>query len=134
MSSNNQLVEKSCKILIVDDEPYNIRVLKLKFENAGYTVVTASNGLDGLNKFRIECPDVVITDIKMPVMDGQEMCKSLQEVGKGKPFIIIVITSTAEQSDRLWVNEIDNANLVEKPISPSHLLALVKDYFNNPFS
>ena len=130
MSNNNQSVDKPCKILIVDDEPYNIRVLKLKFENAGYTVVTASNGLDGLNKFIAEGPDVVISDIRMPVMSGQEMCKSLQELGKGKPFLIIIITSTAEQSDRLWVDEIDNANLVEKPVSPSHLLAVVEDYLN----
>ena len=123
---------KNGKILIVDDEPYNTRMLKLKFENAGYKVVTASNGLDGLNKFKIEYPDVVITDIRMPVMNGREMCQSLKESMKERRFLIIVITATIDNTERLWVNEINNANLVEKPISPNYLLTLVEDYLNEP--
>jgi len=125
-------VGKNGKILIVDDEPYNTRVLKLKFENAGYKVVTASNGLDGLNKFKMEYPDVVITDIRMPVMTGWEMCLSLKESMKERRFLIIVITATIDNTERLWVNEINNANLVEKPISPNYLLTLVEDYLNEP--
>lgn len=132
MSNINNVVDKSGKILIVDDEPYNTRVLKLKFENAGYKVLTASNGLDGLKKIKMEYPDVVITDIRMPVMTGREMCQSLKESMNERRFLIIVITSTIENSERLWVNEIHNASLVEKPISPSHLLALVEDYLNEP--
>ena len=123
---------KSGKILIVDDEPYNTRVLKLKFENAGYKVVTASNGFDGLSKFKMEYPDVVITDIRMPVMTGWEMCLSLKESMKERRFLIIVITATIDNTERLWVNEINNANLVEKPISPNYLLTLVEDYLNEP--
>jgi len=125
-------VGKNGKILIVDDEPYNTRMLKLKFENAGYKVVTASNGLDGLNKFKMEYPDVVITDIRMPVMTGWEMCLSLKESMKERRFLIIVITATIDNTERLWVNEINNANLVEKPISPNYLLTLVEDYLNEP--
>ena len=132
MSNINNFVGKNGKILIVDDEPYNTRVLKLKFENAGYKVVTASNGLDGLNKFKIEYPDVVITDIRMPVMNGREMCQSLKESMKERRFLIIVITSTVDNTERLWVNEINNASLVEKPISPNYLLTLVEDYLNEP--
>ncbi len=132
MSNINNFVGKSGKILIVDDEPYNIRVLKLKFENAGHKVVTASNGLDGLNKFKMEYPDVVITDIRMPIMTGREMCQSLKESMKERRFLIIVITSTIDQTERLWVNEINNTSLVEKPISPNYLLTLVEDYLNEP--
>ena len=132
MSNINNFVGKNGKILIVDDEPYNTRVLKLKFENAGYKVVTASNGLDGLNKFKMEYPDVVITDIRMPVMNGREMCQSLKESMKERRFLIIVITATIDNTERLWVNEINNANLVEKPISPNYLLTLVEDYLNEP--
>ena len=132
MSNINNVADKSRKILIVDDEPYNIKVLKLKFENAGHKVVTASNGLDGLNKFKMEYPDVVITDIRMPVMTGREMCQSLKESMKERRFLIIVITSTTDQTERLWVNEINNTSLVEKPISPNYLLTLVEDYLNEP--
>jgi len=132
LSNINNFVGKNGKILIVDDEPYNTRMLKLKFENAGYKVVTASNGLDGLNKFKIEYPDVVITDIRMPVMNGREMCQSLKESMKERRFLIIVMTSTTDTTERLWVNEINNVSLLEKPISPNHLLALVEDYLNEP--
>lgn len=132
MSNRSCFTGKSQKILIVDDEPYNTRVLRLKFENAGYTVIVATDGLDGLGKFKIESPDVVITDIKMPIMNGREMCKSMKEAGNGRSFLIIVITSTVDQIDRLWVNGMGNASLVEKPISPGHILTLVNDYFNKP--
>ncbi len=118
------------KILIVDDEPCNTRVLKLKFENAGYNVIIASNGLDGLNKFKKEFPDAVVTDIKMPVMDGREMCRSLKEAGGGREFLVIVITSTIDRAERLWVDEMTDATLVEKPISPNHILSILEDYFH----
>lgn len=119
------------KILIVDDEPYSNRVLKLKFENAGYEVITACNGLEGLNKYKTEFPDVVISDIRMPLMNGQEMCQYLKEAGNGKPLLTIVITSTIAQNEREWVNKIENAILIEKPISPGHLLSIVENYFKN---
>jgi CheY-like chemotaxis protein len=124
--------KKSHKILIVDDEPFNCRILKLKLENAGYNVVTASNGEEGLSKFMVECPDVVISDIRMPRMNGYEMCKCIKEVSNGRPYLTIVITSTVEKRERSFVNEIENAVLLEKPISPGHLLTIVEDYFNKP--
>lgn len=125
-------MKKPYKILIVDDDSYNIRVLKLKFENAEYNVITASNGIDGLNKFQTEHPDVVISDINMPLMDGHEMCLSLREASKGRSFLVIVITGSVEREERLWVNEIDNACLVEKPVSPRRLLTIVEDYLDKP--
>lgn len=121
---------KSHKILIVDDEPFNCRVLKLKFENAGYSVVTGSNGEEGLSKFMVECPDVVISDIRMPKMNGYEMCKCIKEVSNGRPYLTIVITSTVEKRERSFVNDIENAIILEKPISPGHMLTIVADYLN----
>lgn len=132
MSNLKILNEKSRKILIVDDEPCNTRVLKIKFENAGYKVIIASNGLDGLNKFKKEFPDAVVTDIKMPVMDGREMCRSMMEAGQGREFFVIVITSTIDRAERFWVEEMRDATLVEKPISPNHILSIIEDYFNKP--
>ena len=131
MSEGNK---KSHKILIVDDEPFNCRVLKLKFENAGYSVVTGSNGEEGLSKFIVECPDVVISDIRMPKMNGYEMCKCIKEASNGRPYLTIVITSTVENRERLFVNDIENAILLEKPISPGHMLTIVEDYLNKSAS
>lgn len=116
-------------ILIVDDEPFNCRVLKLKFENAGYKVVAALNGLDGLDKFRTESPDVVITDINMPVMDGREMCSSLREIGCGRQFLTIVMTSLVDKAEMVWVDKLENIIFIEKPLSPNKLLSKVEEYF-----
>ena len=126
--------KKSHKILIVDDEPFNCRVLKLKFENAGYSVVTGSNGEEGLSKFIVECPDVLISDIRMPKMNGYEMCKCIKEVSNGRPYLTIVITSTVEKRERSFVNDIENAIILEKPISPGHMLTVVEDYLNKSAS
>lgn len=129
VAENNK---KSLKILIVDDEPFNCRVLKLKFENAGYSVITGSNGEEGLSKFMLESPDVVISDIRMPRMNGYEMCKCIKKADNGRPYLTIVMTSTVEERERSFVNEIENAILLEKPISPSHMLTIIEDYLNKP--
>lgn len=117
------------RVLIVDDEPYNIRIIKLKFEKAGYDVITATNGVEGLKKFKQEHPHVVITDVKMPLMDGQEMCQSIEKLNKESSFLLIVITSTIDREYRLWTDSINNAYLVEKPFSPAHLLSVVREFF-----
>lgn len=124
--------KKTHKILIVDDEPFVCRVLRLKLENAGYKVFTAPNGHEGLNSFKVESPDVVISDIRMPGMNGYEMCRLIMEESNGKPYLTIIITATVEKSEKSFANEMENAILLEKPISPSRLLTIVEDYLNKP--
>lgn len=118
------------KILIVDDEPHIARVLKLKLENAGYEVITAVNGLDGLEKFIKEKPSVFITDINMPIVDGQELCKMIDERKEKHPFFIIVMTSSVESDLHIWARENENIHFVEKPFSPRNMLQLVEQYLS----
>lgn len=122
--------KEAAKILIVDDEPFNLRVLKLKFENAGYQVLLAKNGEEGLEKFHAERPDVVITDINMPVMDGKEMCERLPETGD---FFLLVMTASLEDDAQDWTADISGASFVQKPISPRELLEKIDRYLvENP--
>ena len=107
------------KILIVDDEPFNLRVLKLKFENAGHRVFLARNGQEGLEKFHRENPDVVITDINMPIMGGKEMCERLPKTGN---FFLLVMTASVEIDAQDWAADIPGISFVQKPISPRGLL------------
>ena len=118
------------KILIVDDEPHIIRVLKLKLENAGYEVVTAANGNDGLEKFLKEKPSVVISDIYMPHLNGEELYNMMASHWKNEPCFVIVMTSSVDQSLHGWAKEISNINFVEKPFSPSNILKLINEYFS----
>jgi len=118
------------KVLIVDDEPYILRVLKLKLENAGYEVVTAVNGLDGLEKFVKEMPAVVISDVNMPHFNGQDMYKMMELHMKKDPFLVIVMTSSLDSSIKRWANDISNIHFLEKPFSPNNVLHLIKGYFS----
>ena len=118
------------KVLIVDDEPHIVRILKLKLENAGYEVLTAINGIDGLEKFVKEKPSVVITDINMPHIDGQELYKMMETLKKKDPYFVIVITSSVDGAIHRWAKEMPNIHFVEKPFSPNNMLNLINEYFS----
>lgn len=113
------------KVLIIDDEPHISRVLKLKLENADYEVITAINGIDGLEKFVKEKPQIIITDINMPLIDGKELCKIIDDYKDKNPFFIIVMTSSVERDVYSWAKENKNFHFVEKPFSPRKILQLV---------
>jgi CheY-like chemotaxis protein len=118
------------KVLIVDDEPHIVRVLKLKLENAGYEVLTAVNGIDGLEKFLKEKPAVVITDINMPLVDGQELYEMMEQYKNKDPYFVIVVTSSVDGDIHRWAKEMSNIHFVEKPFSPSNMLNLINEYFS----
>jgi CheY-like chemotaxis protein len=115
-------------ILVVDDEPFVPRVLELKLGRAGYRVITAPNGLRGLELIAREHPQVVITDISMPGMDGFELCREAQKYRKDHNFLLIVITSRTEREMRQWMDSIPDLIFFEKPLSPRSLLRTVDAY------
>lgn len=116
------------KILIADDEPYVIRVIKLKLINAGYEVTTASNGLEALEKIESLRPDVLISDINMPKLSGKELCFRSMPLKQEKEFLTIVITSSIEKADRDWVHSLEKTVFLEKPFSPKALLNIIGQY------
>ncbi|MBT3388003.1 MAG: response regulator, partial [Desulfobacula sp.] len=67
------------KILIVDDEEIIVKLLAMSLRSDGYEIVTANSGEQGLEVFKSESPDIVVTDIKMPGMDGLELLKKIKE-------------------------------------------------------
>ena len=119
------------RILLVDDEPHIIRVMKLALEREGYEVDIAPNGLEALNKLRQQTPDIMITDIAMPRMTGEELCKQIANEMPDREFLIVVTTSRTEIEHRDWSREIDNLLFLEKPVSTRKLTVLLKDYFVN---
>lgn len=124
-------MKKTTKVLIVDDEAYIRRVLELKLKNKGYEVFTAVDGTDGLEKFDLCKPDVVITDIKMPGVDGQALCEYINSSTNNKPYLIIVITCSVSDSNMRWINNMVDTLIMEKPFSPSRVLEAIEDYIDN---
>lgn len=120
------------KILVADDQPHVLRVLRLVLEKAGYQVDTAANGRIALNWIRLNQPDALITDISMPEMGGRELCENLQREWPDRRFPILVMTSRTERSEKDWTRAIANLELVEKPVSPRHLVNRMGHLLDTP--
>lgn len=118
------------QILIADDEPHVIRVLKLTLEREGYGVAAVGNGEQALQQIRSAHPDVLITDIQMPRMTGRELCQAIEAEWPQRRFTIIVMTSMTEREQREWVASLKNIQFLEKPLSPRRLVAFLHEHFS----
>lgn len=112
------------KILVADDELEIVRVVRGYLENAGYRVLTASNGRDALFIARDEKPDLVVLDLSMPEMDGLTLTRQIQVEQPG--IAIIMLTARVEEMDRILGLELGADDYVTKPFSPRELVARVK--------
>jgi len=111
------------RILIVDDQPHVIRVVKLGLESGGYEVDSASNGSECLVKLCTAHPDFLVTDIDMPRMSGRELCLAIEEQFPDRAFPIVVLTSRTEMEHREWTRKMNNLAFMEKPVSIRRLLS-----------
>lgn len=120
------------RILIVDDEAVVVRVLKLVLERSGYEVESRPNGQAALERILEQAPDVLITDIEMPRMSGEELCKQIHERFPDRDYPIFVVTSVTAMEHRVWSSEIPNLVFLEKPVSARKLLVVLSEYFTAP--
>jgi CheY-like chemotaxis protein len=118
------------RILLVDDEPHVIRVLRLMLEREGYDVNTANDGNEALAKMAAGRPDVMVSDIQMAGMDGRELCRTTRARYPDERFPIFVMTSMTAASEREWVRELAHVEFLEKPLSPRQLIARLTTHFN----
>ena len=116
-------------IIIVDDEPHVIRILRLALERENYRVFTAYNGENALQILEEYYPDILITDIDMPRMNGKELCRQIDEKFPNRNFLILVLTSRAERDLRKWASGIPNLEFLEKPVSVTNLKKMLGNYF-----
>ena len=117
------------KILVIDDDAQIRRVVELKLKNRGYEVLMAMNGQEGVSLIKSQQPDAVVTDIVMPKLDGQTLCKQTNPLKKQRPFLTIVMTNRISPDDRNWVKDMQDTELMEKPFSPTRLLGCIDEYF-----
>ena len=115
------------KILIVDDEPKMVTMLKMALEAASYEVVSASNGKEGIEMVEKEKPDAIILDLMMPEMDGFTACKKIKGDPEYEHIPILVLTGISEQfsSSRYSKSmglELEAEDYIDKPFDPNVLL------------
>jgi DNA-binding response OmpR family regulator len=116
------------KILIADDEPHVLRVLKMSLEKEGYEVAVCANGKEAISHLEAEQPDILITDIQMPQMGGEELCRYIEEHMPERKFLIFILTSRTEIEHREWSRDISNLLFQEKPVSIRSLVVKIDAY------
>jgi DNA-binding response OmpR family regulator len=110
-------------ILVVDDEPEIVRVVRAYLEEAGFRVVIASDGEEALYVARHEKPDLVVLDVLMPRMDGLEFTRRIR---RERDVPVIMLTARAEETDRIVGLELGADDYVTKPFSPREVVARVR--------
>lgn len=114
------------KILLVDDEEDIIEILKYNLEKDGFNVITASNGLEALDKL-VENPNLIVLDIMMPKLNGFETFKKIKEKKGYEQVPILFLTAKSNEVDEILGLELGADDYIQKPISPSLLIARIKN-------
>ncbi|HVQ38692.1 MAG TPA: response regulator transcription factor [Pyrinomonadaceae bacterium] len=115
---------KKTRILIVEDEPAMVAGLRDNFEYEGYDVISAADGVAGLERALADDPDLVVLDVMMPRMSGLDVCKQLKSKKPSLP--IIMLTARGQEIDKVVGLELGADDYVTKPFSIRELMARVK--------
>jgi two-component system alkaline phosphatase synthesis response regulator PhoP len=116
------------KILVTDDSPTIVAMIKELLDSNGYSVVTASDGQEALDKAKKEKPDLIILDLMLPKIDGYKVCAMLKFDKNYSSIPIIILTARAGEADKELGAEVRADAYVTKPFEPNAFLAKVKEF------
>jgi CheY-like chemotaxis protein len=119
----------SKKILVVEDNEQNMYLVTFILKNAGYEVLQAYNGMDGVSMAEQYLPDLILLDIQLPKMDGYVVSRILRKNATLAKVPIIAITSYAMPGDREHALAAGCSGYIEKPINPETFMSQVEAYF-----
>ena len=114
------------KILVVDDEPEAVELVEFNLKQAGFSVTTAADGAEALNKARTTPPDLVVLDLMLPEINGLEVCKMLRRDPVTAALPIIMLTAKAAEIDRVLGLELGADDYITKPFSPRELVLRIQ--------
>jgi DNA-binding response OmpR family regulator len=113
------------RVLVVDDDPQVLKLLRLNFEMEGYEVMSATNGEEALELVRGDTPDVVVCDVMMPGIDGLEVVRRLRAQPDTVALPLVVVSAKAQRDDVREGLRLGADAYVTKPFDPSELLEIV---------
>jgi DNA-binding response OmpR family regulator len=116
-------MRQRAKILIVDDEPFNVDYLEQELEDFGYDTISAMNGQEALEKVAAEHPDLILLDVMMPLMDGFTVCRRLKEHDDTRLIPIVMMTALGSMEDRIKGIEAGADDFLTKPVDDRQLRA-----------
>jgi|SRR3989338_1980743 len=115
------------KILLVDDEPELVEMVKIRLESYNYEIIVAYDGQEALGKARKEKPDLIILDLMLPKIDGYKVCRMLKFDEEYKKIPIVMFTARSHESDEKLGYECGADAYITKPFEPTVLLGKIKE-------
>jgi DNA-binding response OmpR family regulator len=110
------------KVLVVDDDPVIVRLLEVNFEMEGFEVVSAVDGADGVEKAKAEQPDVIVSDVMMPKLNGLELCEALKADASTSTIPVVLLSAKAQVTDIRAGLDAGADDYVTKPFEPLELI------------
>ncbi|MGM5482054.1 MAG: response regulator [Nanobdellota archaeon] len=118
--------KKKQTVLVVDDEPHIVKLVKLSLGNEDYNVIGSYSAKEALVSLGNTDPDVVLVDLMMPGINGYELCKELRELPKTKNVPIIILSAKNQFYDKLHAVEVGADDYITKPFDPNDLEKRIK--------
>jgi twitching motility two-component system response regulator PilH len=113
-------------ILIVDDSPTEVHVMKKALEKSGYQTATAADGAEGVRMAREMTPDLIFMDVVMPGINGYQATRTLSNDPKTRTIPIIMVTSKGQETDKIWGLRQGAKDYVTKPVNEGELIEKIK--------
>ena len=114
------------KILVVDDEPDLLKVVTFRLRKLGYDIIEATAGQKAIALIQEHRPDLILLDLRLPIMDGWEVCRRVKADDQLKHIPIIILTASAGALNSEMTKELKAEYLLVKPFEPEKLLEIVK--------
>ncbi len=116
----------SARILVVDDEPDLLELVRFNLSQAGFQVTTAASGREALEQLKVSVPDLVVLDLMLPDVSGNDICRQIRSDAALAELPIVMLTAKSEEVDRVVGFELGADDYVPKPFSPRELTLRVR--------
>ena len=117
----------SIKVLVVDDDPDIVEILKYNLKNSGYYVKSAVNGVDAIKKAKKFIPDIILMDVMMPEMSGIEACEEIKNIDQLSQAIIIFLSARSEDYTQISAYDAGADDYISKPVKPKILVKKISN-------
>ena len=121
-------MSQKAKILIVDDEPFNVDVLLQELEELEHELITASNGQEALDKIKSQQPDLILLDLMMPVLDGFAVLKEIKDDDVLRDIPVIIVSAASDSKSIVKGIKQGADDYITKPIDAESLKSKLKDH------
>jgi DNA-binding response OmpR family regulator len=121
-----EIMDEKKNVLIVDDEPHIVNLIKLSLNKDQYDVTGAYSGREALLHIDKKIPDLVVLDLMMPGVNGYELCKALRENPKTRKIPVLILSAKSQMNDKLHAIDVGADDYMTKPFDPMELVKRIK--------